>query len=93
MDGDTDERWCHVFVFEAILMYLDEGIPQRLMKLLADVAAQGPAILIFADSFLKGDERVGEKAHLFLEEAGWELQEYYPVRGYDLGRSTLVFRK
>mmetsp|Transcript_24691 Transcript_24691/g.68764 ORF Transcript_24691/g.68764 Transcript_24691/m.68764 type:complete len:394 (-) Transcript_24691:96-1277(-) len=65
-----------IFVFEAVLLYLDEGVPTKLLEL----CSQWSGYLCFADRLeLEDDDR--ETAAAMLERCGWKLEDWMAKPG------------
>lgn len=73
-DGD-DESWHTIFLFEGVLMYLDENAPMELIRVCRRAVDGHSASLCFADAILKdSDDR--EIAELELSKAGWRIVDW-----------------
>lgn len=79
---DIDRRWHTIFVCEGVLMYLDDGVPQKLWQAMraAIEASGGTASFCFVDRLpLDGDD--ADTARDALRQAGWELSHWYVKNG------------
>eukprot|EP00977_Amphora_coffeiformis_P009632 scaffold2219_cov177-Amphora_coffeaeformis.AAC.8 len=68
-----------VFVFEAVLIYLDEGIPSQLLALLSQAvrSAKGKGAILVADTLPLSDVDASEDlARKELETLGWVLKDW-----------------
>lgn len=79
---DKRNEWHTILVSEAVLMYLDEGVPSKVLTMCRSVfGRKGTVSLCFADR-LEGvpqeDEDVGRQ---FLSQAGWKLVDWLPKPG------------
>ena len=83
----------NIFLFEGVMIYLDEGIPHSLLRLCSDVlsesiklntserASSSSGYLCFADRLENvpgGDE---DLAQVEMESTGWELLDWLPKPG------------
>lgn len=78
--SSTSSDCLTVFVLEAVLIYLDEGVPRQLLALLSQTVhatPSGKGALLFADTLplsdVSGDHNV---AHSELESLGWTLNDW-----------------
>lgn len=84
---DKRNEWHTIVVSEAVLMYLDEGVPSKVLTVCRSVfGRKGTASFCFADR-LEGvpqdgvpqeDEDAGRQ---FLSQAGWKLVDWLPKPG------------
>ena len=67
-----------IYVLEAVLIYLDEGIPRQLLALLSQSDRnEGDSVLLFADTLPLSDVEGSEAlARRELEAVGWRLHEW-----------------
>lgn len=91
-DNNKDDNCYTVFLFEAVLIYLDEGIPSALLQLCSRLSTNKNASLVFADrleNIPAGDKRIGQSE---LEELGWKVVEWLPKPGLarHMGRAELL---
>jgi len=72
-----------IFIFEAVLIYLDDQVPSRLLSILSQaLKSRGESgAICFADTLLNVDCNRQDAAKLELEEHGWELQDWLPKPG------------
>ena len=75
--------WHTIFLFEAVLLYLNEGVPQRLMKLCRESiqASNGRGSLCFADRLENVSQGDYDSAVRELANVGWTLTEWLPKPG------------
>jgi len=95
--GSNDENVHTIILFEAVMIYLDEGVPSSLLKLCADALKpleQNGSLssLVFADRLEHipgGDYDVGREV---LESVGWKIVDWLPKPGLarHMGRLVLV---
>jgi O-methyltransferase involved in polyketide biosynthesis len=77
----VDEGWHTIFVFEGVMIYLNEGVPTALLKACRNAVPNGDATLCFADMLENipgGDMEVGKRV---LAETGWTIVEWQPKPG------------
>ena len=80
----SNEDCLTVFVFEAVLIYLDKGIPSKLLALLSQAVqtANGKGALLFADTLPLSDVEGSEDlARRELKGLGWTLKDWCPKPG------------
>lgn len=95
--GDDDENVHTIILFEAVMIYLDEGVPTSLLKICADalkpLEENGSfSSLVFADRLENipgGDFDAGKQV---LESAGWKIVDWLPKPGLarHMGRLVLM---
>ena len=98
-DDNTNEvPTITIFVFEAILVYLDEGIPSRILSMLSQMlrttsgpSSLGTAAICFADTLENVKSNQENEAKETLKQCGWELQDWItkPGKTNHLGWATL----
>jgi hypothetical protein len=90
----SGDNWYTVFVFEAVLIYLDPGIPSQLLKALSEILQknQSTGALCFADTLSNVDGGNEEMARDELQRNGWQLQDWCPKPGRTnhMGWATLL---
>jgi hypothetical protein len=93
LNGDSNE-YHNIFVFEGVMIYLDEGVPSSLLKITSEVLKESKAngSLCFADRLENipgGDYDIGRKE---LNRNGWSIQEWCPKPGLarHMGSAKLV---
>jgi len=79
----ADDSWHTIFLFEGVMIYLDEGVPAGLLELTSRVlhATGGKGSLVFADRLENipgGDLHIGREE---LARNGWEITEWLPKPG------------
>ena len=92
-----------IFVFEAILVYLDEGIPSKILTVLSEIlrGRSGPssgsgvattAAICFADTLENIKSNQESEAREELKKYGWDLQDWItkPGKTNHLGWATLL---
>ena len=94
-DSQVPSKGTHViFVCEALMIYLQEGSAEELMRMISGLARrnQWSAALCFADKLpgVGGEDRQSEAKRL-LADCGWALQEWKPKPGLarHMGVATL----
>jgi len=92
---DTWQKWHTIFVFEGVMIYLDEGVPSSLLGLCSDVLKehQLDGSLCFADRLenCPGGERRFAETELL--KNGWELDEWRPKPGLARHAGSAKLRK
>lgn len=83
LDGSDDDSYHTIFVFEGVMIYLDEGIPSSLLNVTSSVLKESNAdgSLCFADRLENipgGDYDLGNKE---LSRNGWSLTQWCPKPG------------
>ena len=91
--SSNDDNLMTVFVLEAVLIYLDEGIPSQLLELLSQAVrtAKGMGALLIADTLPLSDVDASEElARTELKKLGWTLKDWNikPGRTRHLGWAT-----
>ena len=89
--GSGDNNNCFtVFVFEAVLVYLNDGVASQLLRILSDLLKKHATAsresnlgcVCFADVLSNVDEDQNEEsARKELAQNGWELQDWLPKPG------------
>jgi hypothetical protein len=91
--GNDAKHWYNIFVFEGVMIYLDEGIPSSLLKLTSSVLKEESASgsLCFADRLENVPGGDHDKGKLEMKRSGWELDEWCPKPGLarHMGSATL----
>jgi len=88
--GDKPRQWHTIFVSEAVLMYLDEGVPIKLLKMCGGSIqkSKGSASLCFAERLenVPQDAKMGS-GRRFLDQARWTMVDWLlkPGRACHLG--------
>ncbi len=80
---DTSTKWHNIFVFEAVMIYLNEGVPSSLLNLTSTVLKENgvSGSLCFADRLENipgGDQVLGR---IEMEKNGWILNQWCPKPG------------
>lgn len=79
---DNNDLWYTIFLFEGVMIYLDEGIPQRLLEVCSAVLqTTKEGSLLFADRLENipgGDYQLGLQV---LAKTGWNLIDWQPKPG------------
>lgn len=77
-----DDSTVTIFLFEAVFLYLDPGIPTALLKLCSEISPKD-SWLCLVDQLegFAGDDRNQEMAQQVLAKSNWELEEYSPKPG------------
>ena len=82
-ENDDASEWHTIFLFEAVMIYLNDGIPRALLRACSDAlkltGCQGS--LVFADRLENvpgGDRNVAVQE---LAKLGWEVIEWLPKPG------------
>ena len=94
-DDDTaaaQEEWFTIFVFEGVMIYLDEGIPSALLNVSSTVLRdkKGKGALCLADRLDNVPGGDPEAGILELESNGWKIIDWSPKPG--LARHMLSAR-
>lgn len=83
-NDDKTEQWHSIFIFEGVLMYLNEGVPSEVLRVCRQSLRQGhqTGSLIFADAVEdishEDDEGVARQV---LKNQGWDLVDWLPKGG------------
>ena len=92
--GNDAQDWYNIFVFEGVMIYLNEGIPSSLLKLTSFVLNEEKALgsLCFADRLENvpgGDLIMGRKE---MKSNGWNLDQWCPKPGLarHMGSAKLI---
>lgn len=83
-NNNDDVAWHTVFLFEGVLIYLDEGVPSRLLRLCADAVTKAnntTASLVLADRLENVPGVDVELGTAELERGGWRLDTWSPKPG------------
>ena len=72
---ERDSSWHTIFLFEGVLMYLDEGVPLRLLEVCRRAVDRNTAHVCFADLLLRGTDASNE-AEAELSDVGWKLTDW-----------------
>jgi O-methyltransferase involved in polyketide biosynthesis len=75
------EDWHTIFLFEGVMIYLNEGVPQGLLDICRTVLNQGSGSLVFADRLERIPGGDYEIARSVLLEAGWRIVTWQPKPG------------
>lgn len=80
------ESWHNIFVFEAVMIYLNEGIPTSLLNLVSSSVMRSQeqsknAHLFFADRLENVPSGNEHDAKTVLQQNGWLLEEWCPKPG------------
>jgi O-methyltransferase involved in polyketide biosynthesis len=96
-DDDNDDAgkvWHTIFLFEGVMIYLDEGVPRRLLETCSEVLKEAgkEGSLVFADRLENipgGDYDIGVKE---LAHCGWKVVDWQPKPGLarHMGRAELI---
>ena len=81
--GDDAKTWHTIFVFEGVMIYLDDGVPSALLNVTSTVLSERQlgGSLCFADRLENvpgGDQDFGIKE---LESNGWRIKDWCPKPG------------
>jgi Leucine carboxyl methyltransferase len=81
--GENEERWHTIFLFEAVMIYLNDGVPRALLHLCSEVleATKQSGSLCFADRLENVPGGDYESASREMNDAGWTLVEWLPKPG------------
>ena len=92
--GNDADQWHNIFVFEGVMIYLDEGIPSSLLKLTSSVLKEEGALgsLCFADRLENVHGGDYDKGVEEMAMSGWDLDEWCPKPGLarHMGSATLI---
>ena len=82
-DGDDNDDWHTIFLFEAVMIYLEEGVPTQLLNICRNVSQNSinNTTLVFADRLENIPGADLEIAIPVLKEIGWEIVEWSPKPG------------
>jgi O-methyltransferase involved in polyketide biosynthesis len=93
-DDDANKLWHTIFLFEGVMIYLDEGVPRRLLETCSAVLKEAgkEGSLVFADrldNIPGGDYEIGVKE---LALSGWKVVDWQPKPGLarHMGRAELI---
>ncbi|CAB9529116.1 expressed unknown protein [Seminavis robusta] len=91
---DDGGDWFTVFVFEAVLIYLDKGIPSQLFATISSALRNNNQLggaLCFADTLSNVEDGNEAQAKEELKQNGWDLQDWItkPGRTKHLGWALL----
>lgn len=80
---DDDDEWHTIFVFEAVMIYLDDSVPSSLLNITSRVIRENSlkGSICFADRLENvpgGDFDMGVKE---MENNGWKLRDWCPKPG------------
>lgn len=86
VNGNDDERkqWHNIFVFEGVMIYLEKGVPSKLLNMTSNVLVNNgceEGSLCFADRLENipgGDYDLGKQE---LERNGWHVKDWCPKPG------------
>ena len=95
--SDQPDDWHTIFLFEGVMIYLNDGFPSALLNVTSDVLNQlkVPGSLVFADRLENipgGNEALGMDE---LQRNGWKLQDWCPKPGLakHMGSADLLLTK
>ena len=95
--GNDAQDWYNIFVFEGVMIYLNEGVPSALLKLTSCVLNEQESLgsLCFADRLENvpgGDLKLGREE---MKNGGWKLDHWCPKPGLarHMGSATLIQNK
>lgn len=77
----SSEDWHTIFLFEGVMIYLNEGVPQGLLEVCRTVLNQGSGSLVFADRLERIPGGDYDIARPVLLEAGWRIVTWQPKPG------------
>jgi O-methyltransferase involved in polyketide biosynthesis len=77
----SSEDWHTIFLFEGVMIYLNEGVPQGLLEVCRMVLNQGSGSLVFADRLERIPGGDYDIARSVLLEAGWRIVTWQPKPG------------
>lgn len=92
-NGKGSKSWHTIFVFEAVLIYLDKGVPSKVLNVLSQALRQHgqSGALCFADTLSNVEASLEGEAREELVRNGWDLQDWItkPGRTKHLGLAAL----
>jgi len=82
-ENDDNDEWHTIFLFEAVMIYLDDGVPRDLLQACSDAlkSTNTRGSLVFADRLENvpgGDRDIGIRE---LANVGWDIIEWLPKPG------------
>lgn len=83
-DGENDDQsWHTIFLFEAVMIYLNESVPRSLLEVCSDVLQTSGqrGSLCFADRLENVPGGEYTSACKAMRDAGWDLVEWLPKPG------------
>ena len=91
----NDDEWYTIFVFEGVMIYLNDGVPSSLLNITSSVLRENNlgGSLCFADRLENvpgGDFDLGVKE---LESNGWKMSDWCPKPGLarHMGSANMLF--
>lgn len=95
LESSTDStKWHTIFLFEGVMIYLDEGVPEALLKMCSTVleTTGENGSLVFADRLENipgGDPDIGRRE---LAKNGWNVTDWLPKPGLarHMGTASLI---
>ena len=94
LETSSGNEWFTIFLFEAVMIYLDDGVPEALLKACSDAlkSTNNRGALVFADRLENvpgGDSLIGRQE---LANVGWNLIEWLPKPGLarHMGRAVTL---
>ena len=94
--GDEAEwnQWHNIFLFEGVMIYLNDGVPSALLRTCSGVLICNvlSGSLVFADRLENVPEGKEQAAEIELSSNGWSLNEWLPKPGLarHMGKSSLI---
>lgn len=81
--SDVKETWHTIFLFEGVMIYLDESVPNGLLNVCRNVLRKNHArgSLVFADRLERIPGGDYDIARTVLAEAGWRILDWQPKPG------------
>jgi Leucine carboxyl methyltransferase len=94
LSQNTTEKWHSIFVFEAVMIYLNEDIPHSLLKTCyqALIRTRASGSLVFADRLENVPGGNYSSAVQEMQSTGWNLVEWLPKPGLarHMGRANMI---
>ena len=94
LEASNGDEWFTIFLFEAVMIYLDDGVPRALLQACSDAlkSTKNRGALVFADRLEKvpgGDSSIGRQE---LANVGWNVVEWLPKPGLarHMGRAVTL---
>ena len=81
LSNSGDERWYTIVVAEAIFLYLNPGIPEKLLQICKDTFGRKNVCLCFADRFTGITTSAHEEGMKFFSSIGFKLIDWLPKQG------------
>ena len=83
-EDDDAEEWHTIFVFEAVMLYLNENVPSSLLHITSRILRENnlKGSLCFADQLENVPGGNFDKGAKKLKDSGWILKDWCPKPGY-----------